>query len=194
MKCEFSSSFNDVFSKITVAAPTQANCQILKAALLDTKLGAMIVIANEKHLYLLEFADSSDLEREVEFLRKKLNAAIISGRTTIINSIESELSHYLEGKLQAFKTPTYLLGTPFQNRVWEELKKIPFGQTRSYLEIAKALNKPTGFRAVAQANGANRLSIIIPCHRVINANGELGGYGGGIVRKQWLLENEKKCH
>ena len=85
----------------------------------------------------------------------------------------------------------FLLGSPFQKQVWEELKKIPSGETRAYLAIAKAVGRPTACRAVANANGANQLAIIIPCHRVINTNGELGGYGGGIARKQWLLDLEK---
>lgn len=171
-----------------------SNYQVLKTARLDTKLGPMMAIADENALYLLEFVDRRGLEREIESSRKKLKAAIIPGETRIIKSIESELTHYFDGKNAVFKTPLHLTGTPFQKRVWEELIKIPCGETRSYLDISKSLNKPTAFRAVAQANGANQLAIIIPCHRVINANGELGGYGGGVSRKQWLLEHERKFY
>ena len=99
---------------------------------------------------------------------------------------------YFEGKRQDFKTPLFLLGSPFQKRVWEELMKISPGKTRSYAEIAMAIGKPTAYRAVANANGANQLAIVIPCHRVINSNGELGGYGGGIARKKWLIDLEKQ--
>lgn len=106
--------------------------------------------------------------------------------------IESELAHYFDGVNMIFKTHVHLIGSPFQKRVWEELRKIPPGKTRSYLQIAQLLKKPTACRAVAQANGANQLAIIVPCHRVINTNGELGGYGGGVARKRWLLEHEKK--
>lgn len=189
---ESSSGFRDAFSKIMGAAPTQAKHQILKAAWLDTKLGPMIAIADDQGLYLLEFIDRRGLEREVERLRKKLKIAIIPGETQVIKSIESEITHYFDEKNYVFKTPIHLIGSPFQKRVWEELRKIPPGETRSYLDIAKSLKKPTSFRAVAQANGANQLAIIVPCHRVINTNGELGGYGGGIARKQWLLQHEKK--
>jgi AraC family transcriptional regulator of adaptative response/methylated-DNA-[protein]-cysteine methyltransferase len=188
---ESSSGFRDAFSRIMGSAPTQAKQQILKAAWLDTRLGPMIAIANENGLYLLEFIDRRGLEREVESLRTKLKAAIIPGETPIIKSIESEIAQYFDGKNFSFKTPIHLIGSPFQKSVWEELRKIPPGETRSYLEIAKSLKKPTAFRAVAQANGANQLAIIVPCHRVINTNGELGGYGGGITRKRWLLEHEK---
>lgn len=190
---ESSSGFRDAFSRIMGAAPTKlGQVNILKASWLDTPLGPMIAIADEKDLYLLEFVDRRGLEREVERLRKKIKSAIIPGHTLPINSIEKELQHYFEGTLAEFKTPLFFLGSPFQKRVWQELKKIPSGNTRSYLEIAVAIGKPKAYRAVAQANGANQFAIIIPCHRVINSNGELGGYGGGLSRKKWLLNHEKK--
>jgi len=168
------------------------NDKVLKASWLDTLLGPMLAIADEKALYLLEFVDRRGLEREVERLRQKTKLAIIPGCTKPISSIENELNQYFEGKLCEFKTPLLFLGSPFQKQVWEELQKIPSGETRSYSDIAVAVGRPLAFRAVAQANGANQLSIIIPCHRVINANGELGGYGGGIIRKKWLLDHEKE--
>ncbi len=152
----------------------------------------MLAIADEQALYLLEFVDRRGLEREIERMRHKLKAAIIPGRTPPIDSIEHELKAYFKGILQEFATPLAILGSAFQRRVWEELKKIPRGSTRSYLELARLIGRPSACRAVAQANGANQLAIIIPCHRVINSNGELGGYAGGLSRKQWLLNHEKK--
>lgn len=190
---ESSSGFRDAFSKIMGSPPSsQHDTLILKAAWLDTCLGPMVAIADDEKLYLLEFVSRRGLEREVERLRKKTKAAIIPGNTKPIQSIEKEINLYFDGKLREFKTPIIVLGSPFQKRVWEELQKIPYGETRSYLDIAYAINHPKAFRAVALANGANQLAIIIPCHRVINNNGELGGYGGGITRKEWLLKNEKK--
>lgn len=190
---ESSSGFRDAFARIMGAAPTLAGQnKILKAAWLDTKLGPMIAIADEKSLYLLEFVQRRGLEREVERLRKRTKSAIIPGSTQPIKSIEKELAHYFDGKLAEFKTPLFYLGSDFQKNVWEQLKKIPYGETRSYAEIAKAIKKPTAYRAVALANGANQLAIVIPCHRVINTGGALGGYGGGVTRKQWLLDHEKK--
>lgn len=190
---ESSSGFRDAFSRIMGAAPTKLNTQhILKASWLDTPLGAMIAIANEDGLYLLEFVDRRGLEREIALLRKRTSSAIIPGDAAPIHSIERELKLYFEGKLQQFRTPIVQIGSPFQKKVWEELIKIPFGETRSYSEIAHALNLPSAFRAVARANGTNQLAIVIPCHRVIGIDGSLTGYAGGIARKQWLIDHEKK--
>jgi AraC family transcriptional regulator, regulatory protein of adaptative response / methylated-DNA-[protein]-cysteine methyltransferase len=190
---ESGSGFRDAFSRIMGAAPTKlGKNNILKASWIDTPLGPMIAIADEKALYLLEFVDRRGLEREVERLRKKTKSAIIPGHTQPISSIENELKKYFEGVQIEFKTPLFFLGSPFQKRVWEELKKIPSGETRSYSEIATGIGQPTAFRAVANANGANQFTIIIPCHRVINTNGELGGYGGGVTRKKWLINHEKR--
>lgn len=190
---ESSSGFRDAFARIMGAAPTKlGQCSILKAAWLDTKLGPMIAIADEDALYLLEFVDRRGLEREVERLRQRTKSAIIPGTAPSIHSIENELSQYFDGKLKDFKTPLHFLGSPFQKRVWEELQRIPFGETRSYAEIALAIGNPIAFRAVANANGANQIAIVIPCHRVINTTGELGGYGGGIARKKWLINHERQ--
>lgn len=189
---ESSSGFRDAFSRIMGAAPTLLeNSQVLKASWIDTPLGPMIAIGDEAAIYLLEFVDRRGLEREVERLRKRTKSAIIPGITESIKSIEHELTQYFKGKLTMFKTPITLIGSPFQKSVWEQLMKIPPGETRSYLDLAVSLGKPTAFRAVAQANGANQLAIMIPCHRVINANGDLGGYGGGLTRKSWLLHHER---
>ena len=188
-----SGGFRDAFSRIMGVVPTRIDTNhILKASWIDTILGPMIAIADADYLYLLEFVDRRGLEREVERLRKRLKIAIIPGETMVTDSIKSELKDYFSGKNLVFNTPVALLGSEFQKSVWQQLTMIPLGETRSYLEIAKALSKPKAFRAVATANGANQLALIIPCHRVINTNGQLAGYGGGISRKQWLLDYEKK--
>jgi len=194
MGYESSSGFRDAFSKIMGGTPTKFNqhLNILKAAWLDTPLGAMIAISDEKLLYLLEFVDRRGLEREIERLRIKTESAIIPGSTEPILMIEEELKLYFNGTLQKFNTPKYFVGSEFQKMVWQELINIPYGETRSYLDQAKALGKPTSYRAVANANGMNQLAIIVPCHRIINSNGELGGYGGGLHRKKWLIEHERK--
>jgi AraC family transcriptional regulator of adaptative response/methylated-DNA-[protein]-cysteine methyltransferase len=139
----------------------------------------MLATADDEALYSLEFSEQT---------RK----SFVFGRTEPIEQIERELVDYFAGKLKVFKTPLCFLGTPFQNRVWEELQKIPHGETRSYAEIAAAIGKPSAFRAAAQANGANKLAIIVPCHRVINSSGALGGYSSGLFRKEWLLDLERK--
>jgi AraC family transcriptional regulator of adaptative response/methylated-DNA-[protein]-cysteine methyltransferase len=189
---ESSSGFRDAFSRIMGQAPTKIGIMnILKASWIDTPLGPMIAVADEHSLYLLEFVDRRGLEREVENLRYKTKAAIIPGITQAIKSIENELNQYFSGTSSTFKTPLTLFGSPFQKQVWEALTKIPVGETRSYADMAKSIDMSSAFRAVANANGANQLAIVIPCHRVINSNGELGGYGGGITRKKWLLNHEK---
>jgi len=163
----------------------------LKTASFDSPLGPMIAIADDKGLYLLEFDERRGLTRELENLRK-VKGDIISGMNDPILFIQNELKRYFSGKLTEFKTPFHILGTPFQQQVWNALIQIPYGETKSYLEQAKVIKKPTAFRAVANANGRNQLAILIPCHRIINSNGNLGGYGGGLHRKQWLLDHEKR--
>lgn len=171
-------------------APAISKQDTLKAAWFDTKLGSMISIADEKGLYLLEFVDCCGLEREIDRLRKKLKVAIIPGENKVLKQIQAELHSYFNGECYTFKTPIQMIGSDFQKMVWSSLIKIPVGQTQSYSDIAKLIHKPTAFRAVANANGTNQLAIIIPCHRVINANGGLGGYAGGVARKRWLLAHE----
>lgn len=167
------------------------NCKVLKACWIDTPLGPMLAVADDEALCLLEFVDRSGLEKKIEQI-KETKLPIIQGKSNPAQQIEKELGEYFAGMIQEFKTPLLLRGSPFQKRVWEELQKIPSGETRSYAEIAKAIGKPSAFRAVALANGANRTAIVIPCHRVINSNGNLGGYGGGIKRKEWLIKHERK--
>lgn len=190
---ESSSGFRDAFSRIMGAAPTLlGHYHTLKASWLDTRLGPMIAISDDDAIYLLEFVDRRGLEREVERLRQKIKSVIIPGSTRPITSIEKELGMYFDGRLKKFNTPLFFLGSPFQKQVWEELKKIPYGETCSYLDIAKAIGRPSAFRAVARANGANQIALAIPCHRVINTSGDLGGYDGGLTRKQWLINHEKR--
>ncbi len=190
---ESGSGFRDAFSRIMGAPPSLCEGHaVLKASWIDTPLGPMLAVADEEALYLLEFVDRRGLEKEIERLRKRAKLPIIPGKTAPIEQIEAELKEYFSGNLREFKTPLCPIGSPFQKRVWEELQKIPFGQTRSYAKIAAAIEKPTAFRAVALANGANQFAIVIPCHRVINSDGALGGYGGGIQRKEWLLKHERR--
>ena len=172
---------------------THLNCHYtLTMAELATPLGTMIAIADNKFLYLLEFVDCRKFEREIERLQVHMNATIVPGSTYPLQLITQELNAYFDGTLKAFTTPVSLFGTDFQKSVWYALTTIPYGYTRSYAEQAHAIGKPTAYRAVANANGANQLAIIIPCHRIITSNNTLGGYGGGITRKQWLLEHERK--
>ena len=162
----------------------------LKSFVLSSPLGQIIVMADEKFLYFLEFKESKGFERRFERFIKKLKATIDAGSNAVIHSIEQELKQYFEGKLHSFTTPIMTIGTPFQKQVWEKLRQTKWGETLSYAGLAAAVGNPLGCRAVANANGANHLGIIIPCHRIIQSNGQLGGYGGGIDRKRWLLDLE----
>ena len=193
MGYESASGFRDAFSKIMGAAPTnfKGNHNILKSSWLDSPLGPLLAIADEDGLYLLEFVERRGLEREIKQLRIKLRASIIPGKNMHLDSIEQELKEYFAGNLQEFRTAIHLLGSVFQKIVWQELMRVPYGETRSYMVQAQAIGRPSSYRAVANANGANQLAIIIPCHRIINSDGKFGGYGGGLPRKKWLLEHEK---
>ncbi|TFE00690.1 bifunctional transcriptional activator/DNA repair enzyme AdaA [Jeotgalibacillus salarius] len=192
---ESSSGFRDAFLRIMGEAPSSVQeDHILKASWLDTRVGPMVAIADETQLFLLEFVDRRGLEKEIEVLRSKTRSAIIPGKTSPIELIERELDLYFKGELFKFNTPVRLLGTPFQMMVWDKLKKIPAGETRSYTDIACEIGKPTAVRAVARANGANQLALVIPCHRVILSDGSTGGYAGGSIRKKWLLDLESKSN
>lgn len=168
-----SNGFRDAFSCFMGVVPKKnASIMLLTMAWIETPLGPMTVIADDEGIYLLEFVDRRGLEKEIEGLRKKLNAAITPGNNLMIDSIRQELKAYFIGDLREFKTPIInSFGTLFQQKVWAELRKIPIGTTISYKELASRVGNPDAFRAVARANGANQLSLIVPCHRVINSNG-----------------------
>ncbi len=146
----------------------------------DSPVGHLVAVADDSALLMLEFAGTGR-EREV---------GAQTGSHEIIRSIQAELRAYFDGDLNEFKTPIRLGGTPFQRQVWSELLKIPYGHTRSYVDIARILGSELKTRAVGGANGRNCLAIIVPCHRVINADGKLGGYGGTLPVKKRLLDLE----
>ncbi|MFC0522136.1 bifunctional transcriptional activator/DNA repair enzyme AdaA [Pontibacillus salicampi] len=190
---ESGSGFRDAFSSIMGAPPSVRNPdQLLYASWLDTPIGPMIAIGDDTALYLLEFVDRKGLEKEIEQLRYKTKAAIVPGYANSIQSIEEELKEYFTGTLLGFHTPIHTGGTRFQQEVWNVLQTIPMGETKTYGEVAQCIENPKAVRAVARANGANQLAIIIPCHRVIGADGSLTGYGGGLHRKKWLLHHEQQ--
>lgn len=153
------------------------------SSLIQTPLGPLLAQATNNHIINLHFVDT--------VYGKKWHPSFVAHASAVIDQLKKELDRYFSGSLRSFTTPILLSGTPFQMRVWEELSKIPIGQTRSYSDIAKAIDNPRGYRAVAQANAANPLAIIIGCHRVINSSGKVGGYAGGSNRKNWLLNHEQ---
>lgn len=166
----------------------------LRADWVRTPVGSMLAAGDDKHLYLLDYIQRATMERKAALLQRRLNARLeIGGASGAVKSIADELAAYFAGELREFRTPLMLTGTAFQVMVWEELRKIPFGATISYGELARRIGKPSAFRAAAQANGQNPVAIVVPCHRIINTNGKLGGYSAGLDRKQWLLDFERKA-
>ncbi|MBL1230253.1 bifunctional transcriptional activator/DNA repair protein Ada [Enterococcus sp. BWB1-3] len=193
MGYESTSGFHDAFTKIMGRKPVLSKAmKVLYADWVDTVLGPMMSIADDEFLYLLEFVDRRGLEREIERLRNRLSAQIIPGKTAVSEQIKRELDLYFKGVLTTFKTPITLMGSDFQKDVWHQLQLIEPGQTSTYKELAEKIDNPKAIRAVGTANGANQLAIIIPCHRVIQTGGGLGGYAGGLERKRWLLNHERK--
>ena len=171
---------------------TPQNYTLLKSFEFATPLGPMIAISDEDSLYFLGFVDTRNINRAIEKLKISLNAHIVPSKTKIHSLTEDQLKAYFEGKLTGFTIPFKLIGTEFQKLVWQELLHVEYGKTSSYSAQSSKINHPLAYRAVANANGCNPLSIIVPCHRIINSNGQLGGYNSGLEKKIWLLEHEKK--
>ena len=157
---------------------------------LDSPLGNMIAGATENGVCFLEWHDRGGVDRIMKRVTKRYKMPLVQGDNNHLTMLESELVEYFDGKLTKFAVPVDVTGTPFEQLVWKQLLKIPPGETCSYGQIAAAIGKPKASRAVGRANGANYLSIVIPCHRVIEANGNLRGYGGKVWRKKRLLELE----
>ena len=190
---ESASGFRSAYSKTFGEAPSKTSTPPLFIDWLETPMGRMIAIADEAALYLLEFTNRKNMRRQFDRLRKVQNRAILPGRTGITEQIETELQTYFTGNLSTFETPLATSGTDFQQQTWAALQRIPYGETRSYAQLAEMINKPSAIRAVASANANNGLALIIPCHRVIAKDGGLGGYAGGVDRKQQLLDLEAKA-
>ena len=166
--------------------------ELLKADWIETPIGAMLAVADPHALHLLEFFDRKALPAELSRLRERARSSISFGRAAPIIQIEAELRAYFDARSATFSTVLARPGSAFTQRVWQELMAIPPGTTRSYAELAAALGRPSATRAVARANGDNQVAIVIPCHRVIGSDGSLTGYGGGLWRKRWLIEHERK--
>lgn len=158
--------------------------------ILETPLGEMMAGATDIGLCLLEFTDPERLQRQIPRLEQHLDAPLQQGEHALFKPLKEQLADYFAGTRRDFDLPLDLIGTDFQRQAWTALLSIPYGQTRSYQQQAEAIGQPEAVRAVARANGDNRLGIIVPCHRVIGKNGKLTGYGGGLWRKQKLLALE----
>ena len=186
------SGFNESFKTIFGVSPKNSKTQkIIDLKRIETPIGTMYAAATAEGICMLEFTDRKMLETEFKDLAKSLNAIIIQGENPHFIPLEKELAEYFLVKRTEFTVPLSPVGTDFQKSVWKVLMKIPYGETWNYKKQSEVLGDAKKVRAVANANGMNKISILIPCHRVIGSNGTLTGYGGGIWRKQKLLELEK---
>jgi len=187
------SGFTDSFKSIVGVSPSKSKeNHLVNISRIETPLGTMYACAVEQGVCMLEFTDRKMLETELKTIAKSLNATIIQGTNKHFDLLRQQLEEYFDGRRKVFTVPLCPVGTDFQQSVWLSLQTIPYGTTCSYKQQAASMNKQTAIRAVANANGMNKISILIPCHRVIGENGNLTGYGGGIWRKKWLLDMEKK--
>jgi AraC family transcriptional regulator, regulatory protein of adaptative response / methylated-DNA-[protein]-cysteine methyltransferase len=189
---ESASAFRAAFAKLLGRAPGALDSSpMLFADWVETPLGSMVTVCTASQMLLLEFADRKALKTEIGKLDTMAKGRIGIGKTLPGEQIRAELKAFFDGVSAQFSTPLAYSGSAFERSVWDELRRIPPGETRSYSEIAKRIGRPSATRAVARANGGNQISLVVPCHRVIGADGSLTGYGGGLWRKQKLLEIER---
>ena len=187
-----SSGFREAFARTFGVPPTAADpATLLRARWIETPLGTMLALAGEGGLLVLEFVERAGLERELQRVRRKVGGTVVPGEHPVLQAVEEQLRRYYEGTLRTFEVPLDLRGSEFERAVWQALLRIPCGETRSYAQIAAEVGAPGSARAVGRANGANPVAVIVPCHRVVRADGSLCGYGGGVWRKQRLLELER---
>ncbi len=187
------SGFNDAVKKLTGNSPSKAkDSKVVVATRILTPLGPMVAMASDEGVCLLEFVEGKMLETQIKRVIKYLNCVIVPGFNKHLKNLKTQLEEYFAGKRTEFELPLNMPGTKFQLSVWKQLQKLPYGKTTSYEDVAKKIENKNAVRAVATANGDNRLAIIIPCHRVIGKDGKLRGYGGGLWRKKWLLDFEER--
>lgn len=186
------SGFSKSFQETMGFSPGNSkNGKVIHVARILSPLGPMLAGATDEGICLLEFTDRRMLETQIKRLRKLLHSELVPGDSPFFEPLSKEINAYFEGRLKEFKTPLVVPGTDFQKQVWQQLQTIAYGKTRSYEEQARAIGNPKAIRAVARANGDNRIAIIIPCHRVIGKDGSMTGYGGKIWSKEYLLELER---
>jgi AraC family transcriptional regulator of adaptative response/methylated-DNA-[protein]-cysteine methyltransferase len=190
---ESHSGFREAFGRMFGDSPGRSrDASCIVAGWVESPLGPIVVGAADEGICLVEFSDRRMLEAQFTTLRKRFGCAIVPGKHGLVDQVKDELARYFAGTLTRFRVPLVYPGSPFQRSVWDRLLAIPYGETRSYEDLARAVGNPSAQRAVGHANGLNRIGIIIPCHRVVNKDGRLGGYGGGLWRKQYLLDLERQ--
>lgn len=187
------SGFRSAYSDMFGAPPAKSkisSTESLCVAWHETPFGRMVSIADDTAVYMLEFTNRIKMLEQVKRLHRLHGRPIVTGRKAMSDEIQAELGLYFKGDLKRFKTPIILTGTDFQKQTWHQLSQIPYGETRSYAELAIAVGNEKAVRAVAGSNAKNGLALIVPCHRVIAKDGTLGGYAGGLDRKRALLRLE----
>ena len=188
---ESESGFRSAYARAFGAAPTEEQSRPpVTIGWIETPVGPLVAGTTDSAVCLLEFSDRRMLETQFAAVRRRLRAALVPGSNRWLDALRVQLGEYFAGARRKFDLPLSFPGTTFQEKVWSALLEIPYGSTCSYQDIARRLGQPAAVRAVGAANGMNRIAIVIPCHRVVNANGGLGGYGGGLWRKQLLLDLE----
>lgn len=190
---ESDSGFREAFARVFGETPGRArDTDLLFAAWIETPLGPMLAVAGDRGLELLEFVDRRALETELRELRREWHLAIVPGAHPVLSAVTAQLAEYFAGTRQTFELPLNQRGSAFQLKAWQALCEIPYGETRSYADMARRVGSPHAVRAIGRVNGQNRIAIVVPCHRVIRSDGSLCGYGGGRWRKQWLLDHEAR--
>lgn len=191
---ESDSGFRDAFARVFGDTPGRARDKaLLTATWIESPLGPLLAIAGDDGLELLEFVDRRALETELRELRRTLASVIVPGDHPILRRTADQLREYFAGTRRDFDIPLKQRGSAFQLAAWNALREIPYGETRSYTDMARRVGSAGAVRAIGRANGQNQIAIVVPCHRVIRADGSLCGYGGGRWRKQWLLDHERKA-
>lgn len=189
---ESESGFREAFGKAFGAAPGQAKgARVLQMGWIESPLGPLVAAADDAAVCLVEFTERRMIEAQFDTLRKRLKCALVPGDNALLKQLRRELAEYFAGTRQRFDVPLNCPGSEFQQKVWNALLEIPYGKTVSYQDIARKVGSPAAVRAVGTTNGLNRICVLIPCHRVVNKGGKLGGYGGGLWRKQALLALEQ---
>lgn len=187
------SGFRDAFERTFGRPPGRGrSAPCLVTQTLESPLGPLLLCATPAAICRLDFGDQRPLDKQIPTLQQRFGCPVVPGTNAPIEKLTDELARYFAGELREFSVPLFYPGTPFQQSVWNELRRISYGQTISYEELARRVGRPGAQRAAGQANGANPIGIVIPCHRVVNKSGQLGGYGGGLWRKQFLLDLERR--
>jgi AraC family transcriptional regulator, regulatory protein of adaptative response / methylated-DNA-[protein]-cysteine methyltransferase len=191
---ESHSGFRSAFTRTFGQSPGRIRTgDCLRVILFETPLGPMLAAASDQAVCQLEFAERRGLERSYAEMKRRFKLPVVPGNNAVLRQLRQELQEYFAGQRREFTVPITLRGTKFQERVWRVLRRIPFGTTECYEAMAQQIGSPTAVRAVARANGTNRLYLLVPCHRVVAKNGSLSGYGGGVWRKRRLLELERRA-